>query len=260
MVVALQGELMPKNDRLALRLVSSLAHRGDDCRQMSTRTILVIEDEKDLANLVQRRLQQEGFDVIVATDGNSGLRAAKEQNPDLVVLDINMPGLDGLQVCRELRSEPRYAKLPILILSARASAADRVAGLELGADDYLVKPFLPRELVARVNAILRRAGDRLDKPAVICSGDLVIDLNAHQVTHRGQPLSMTAAEFRMLELLASHPGRVFSRDEIIESTPRNDAVTARSVDAHIVGIRKALGPAADCIETVRSVGYRFRRC
>jgi DNA-binding response OmpR family regulator len=225
---------------------------------MSTRTILVIEDEKDLSDLVQRKLEQEGFDVIVAMDGDAGLRIAKGQRPDLVVLDINMPGLDGLQVCRELRAEPRHARLPILILSARASAADRVTGLELGADDYLVKPFLPRELVARINAILRRAGHRLDRPAVICSGELVIDLHAHRVTYDGQPLPMTAAEFQILELLASHPGRVFSRDEIIESTPRESAVTSRSVDAHIVGIRKALGPAAASIETVRSVGYRFR--
>jgi DNA-binding response OmpR family regulator len=224
---------------------------------MSTRTILVIEDEKDLANLVRRCLEQEKFDVIVAGDGISGLRIAKEHRPDLVVLDINMPGLDGLQVCRQLRSEPRHSQLPILILSARASASDRVTGLELGADDYLVKPFVPRELLARVNAILRRTGDRAEKPAIIRSGDLVIDLHAHQVTHQGVELPMTAAEFSILELLASHPGRVFSRDEIIESSPRNDAVTARSVDAHIVGIRKALGPAAANIETVRSVGYRF---
>jgi DNA-binding response OmpR family regulator len=225
---------------------------------MTTRTILVIEDEKDLADLIRRCLEQEKFDVIVARDGVSGLRTAKEHRPDLVVLDINMPGLDGLAVCRQLRSEPRHAQLPILILSARASALDRVTGLELGADDYLVKPFVPRELIARVNAILRRSGDRAERPAVICSGELVIDLHAHKVTYRGQPLELTAAEFSMLELLASHPGRVFSRDEIIETSPRNDAVTARSVDTHIVGIRKALGPAAANIETVRSVGYRFR--
>jgi two-component system phosphate regulon response regulator PhoB len=225
---------------------------------MSPRTILVIEDQKDLADLVQRRLAQEGFDVIVATDGISGLQIAKEHRPDLIVLDINMPGLDGLQVCQQLRAEPRHARLPILILSARASAADRVVGLELGADDYLVKPFVPRELVARVNAILRRAGDPLEKHVVIRSGDLVIDLHGHQVTQHGKPLALTVAEFRILELLASHPGRAFTRDEIIEATPRNDAVTARTVDAHIVGIRKALGPAAAKIQTVRSVGYRFR--
>ncbi len=225
---------------------------------MSTHTVLVIEDEKDLRALLQRCLEQEGFDVIVATGGVSGLRIAKEHRPDLVLLDINMPGLDGLQVCRELRSAPRHADLPILFLSARASGADRVMGLELGADDYLVKPFLPRELVARVHAILRRTADRRDKPAIICSGDLVINLHAHQVTYRRQQVPVTAAEFAILELLASHPGRVFSRDEIIEAAPRNDAVTARTVDAHIVGIRKALGTAAAYIETVRSVGYRFR--
>ena len=121
-----------------------------------------------------------------------------------------------------------------------------------------MKPFVPRELVARVNAILRRAGDPMDKPAVIRSGDLVIDLHGHQVTNQGKPVTLTAAEFRILELLASHPGFAFSRDEIIEASPRNDAITSRTVDAHIVGIRKALGPAAMQIETVRSVGYRFR--
>jgi DNA-binding response OmpR family regulator len=225
---------------------------------MTTRTILVVEDEKELSTLIRRCLEQEQFDVIVAGDGIAGLRIARQHRPDLVVLDINMPGLDGLQVCRQLRSEPRHAQLPILILSARASGADRVRGLELGADDYLVKPFLPRELVARVNAILRRAGDRIDKPAVISRGELVIDLHAYQVTNHGQKVPVTAAEFRILELLATQPGRVFSRDEIIECAAHDEAVTSRSVDAHIVGIRKALGRAADCIETVRSVGYRFK--
>jgi DNA-binding response OmpR family regulator len=225
---------------------------------MGRRTILVIEDQKDLSELVQRRLAQEGFDVIVAMDGVSGLRIAREQHPDLVVLDINMPGLDGLQVCQQLRADPRNAHVPILILSARASAADRVVGLELGADDYLVKPFVPRELVARVNAILRRAGDQSAKAAVLDYGDLQIDLHGHQVTQQGKPVTLTAAEFRILELLASHAGRVFSRDEIIDATPRNSAITTRTVDAHIVGIRKALGPGAAHVETVRSVGYRFR--
>jgi DNA-binding response OmpR family regulator len=170
-----------------------------------------------------------------------------------------MPDIDGLEICKILRSEPRSVRLPILVLSARASAADRVLGLELGADDYLTKPFVSQELAARVRAILRRSDSYLVQPAVIQSGDLVIDLQGHRVSYAGKDIELTATEFRILELLASHKGRAFSRDEIIESALHSEeAVTERTVDAHIVGIRKALGPAADYIETVRSVGYCYR--
>jgi two-component system phosphate regulon response regulator PhoB len=226
---------------------------------MSTRTILVIDDQKDFADLVRRSLEKEGFDVILASDGTSGLQIAREHRPDLVVLDLTMPDIDGLDVCKRLRQEPRHARLPILVLSARASAADRVLGLETGADDYLVKPFVPQELVARVKAILRRA----DAPAVahakIHAGPLIVDIHGHKVTYRGKTVTLTAAEFRILEFLASHRGRAFSRDEIIEGALHSEvAVTERNVDAHVVGIRRALGPAADYVQTVRSVGYRFR--
>jgi two-component system phosphate regulon response regulator PhoB len=226
---------------------------------MSIQTILVIDDQKDLADLVRRSLEKEGFEVIVARDGTTGLRFAREHRPDLVVLDLTMPDIDGLEVCKRLRHEPRHAKLPIIVLSARASAADRVLGLELGADDYLIKPFVPQELVARVKAVLRRCEGQAIPHAILRFGDLVVDVHGHKVTYCGKALTLTAAEFRILELLASHPGRAFSRDEIIETALHSDAaVTERTVDAHIVGIRKALGPAGDYVETVRSVGYRFR--
>lgn len=226
---------------------------------MTIRTILVIDDQKDFADLVRRSLEKEGFEVIVASDGTTGLRFAREHRPDLVVLDLTMPDIDGLEVCQQLRTEPRHARLPIIVLSARGSAADRVLGLETGADDYLVKPFVPQELVARVKAVLRRCEDQAIPHAVIRSGDLVIDVHGYKVALRGKTVSLTAAEFRILELLASHPGRAFSRDEIIERALHSEAaVTERTVDAHIVGIRKALGAAGDCVETVRSVGYRFR--
>ena len=226
---------------------------------MPKQTILVIDDERDLADLVRRSLEAAGFDVILAPDGSSGLDIARSHRPDLIVLDLSMPGMDGLEVCQRLRREPRHAHLPIIVLSARASATDRVVGLELGADDYLIKPFLPRELVARVNAVLRRSAGHAHAHAVIRSGDLVIDVHGHKVSYRDNPILLTAAEFRVLEFLASHPGRAFSRDEILESALHSDsAVTERTVDAHIVGIRKALGAAAEHIETVRSVGYRFR--
>ncbi len=225
---------------------------------MPPQTILVIDDEKELARLVMRALEHEGYDVIYASDGTSGLRIAREHRPDLVVLDLTMPDIDGLEVCKSLRAEPRIARLPILVLSARASAADRILGLELGADDYLIKPFVAQELVARVKALLRRSDLNALKPAVIQSGDLTIDLVGHRVLHRGEKVPLTATEFRILELLASHKGRAFSRDEIIEAALRGEeSVTERTVDAHIVGIRKALGPAAGFIQTVRSVGYCY---
>lgn len=226
---------------------------------MRTQTILVIDDEKDFARLVERTLVGEGYDVIVASDGATGLQIAREHPPDLVVLDLTMPGIDGLEVCKVLRSEPRSARLAILVLSARASVADRIIGLEQGADDYLIKPFVPEELVARVKAILRRSVSHSEQSPAIQSGDLVIDLRGHRVLFRGRRINLTATEFRVLELLATHKGRAFSRDEIIESALQNeDAVTERTVDAHIVGIRKALGPAAAYIETVRTIGYCFQ--
>lgn len=222
-------------------------------------TILVIDDEKDFARLVVRALESEGYDVIVAADGKTGLKIAREHRPDLVVLDLTMPDIDGLEVCKALRSEPRSARLPILVLSGRASAADRVLGLELGADDYLVKPFVSQELVARVKAILRRADSQGLQAASIQSGDLLIDLQGHRVLYRGKKIELTATEFRILELLASHKGRAFSRDEIIElALHKEEAVTERTVDAHIVGLRKALGPAAAYVETVRSIGYCYQ--
>ena len=226
---------------------------------MSIRTILVIDDQKDFAELVRRSLEKEGFEVIVAMEGATGLAFARKHRPDLVVLDLTMPDMDGLVVCQRLRAEPRHARLPIIVLSARASAADRVLGLETGADDYLVKPFVPQELVARVKAVLRRSENQAIPHAIIRAGDMVIDVHGHKVAWHGKPVSLTAAEFRILELLASHPGRAFSRDEISETALRSEAaVTERTVDAHIVGIRKALGPAGDYVETVRSVGYRFQ--
>jgi DNA-binding response OmpR family regulator len=226
---------------------------------MRSQTILVIDDDRDLARVIVRTLEQEGYDVIHASNGTSGLQIAREHRPDLVVLDLTMPDIDGLEVCKTLRREPRSARLPILVLSARASAADRVLGLELGADDYLIKPFVAQELAARVKAILRRSELSSVQPIVIESGDLLIDLQGHRVLHRGKKVELTATEFRILELLATHKGRAFSRDEIIELALKNDeAVTERTVDAHIVGIRKALGAAGEYIETVRSVGYCYR--
>lgn len=226
---------------------------------MHERTILVIDDQDEFSRYVRRFLEKAGFEVIVARDGSTGLSIARKHPLDLVVLDLTMPDIDGLEVCKQLRADPRKQRLPILVLSARATAADRVLGLESGADDYLVKPFDPAELVARVNALLRRSTLPEKPAATVRAGDLSIDLGARKVLYRGVSVILTAAQFRVLEVLALHAGTVLSRDEIIEAALRDDTeVTERTVDVHIANIRKALGPASIHLETVRSFGYVFQ--
>jgi len=226
---------------------------------MKKGTILVIDDEKDLIELVRYNLEKDGFDVIAATDGQSGLEVVKKHRPDLVVLDLMMPGLDGLQVCQQLRADPRAGRIPVIMLTAKATEADRIVGLELGADDYITKPFSPREVLARVKAVLRRSTPAADQRQVIKAGELSIDLSGHEVSFRGQRVALTATEFRILEFLAARPGRVFSRDEIIDAALGNEtAVFDRTVDVHITAIRRKLGSGSECIETVRGFGYKFR--
>ncbi len=226
---------------------------------MSKGTILVIDDEKDLIELVRYNLEKEGYDVIAATDGQSGLEVIRKHRPELVMLDLMMPGMDGLQVCQHLRADQRTARTPVIMLTAKATEADRIVGLELGADDYVTKPFSPREVVARVKAVLRRAGAQQDSPQVIRSGDLTIDINGHDVAFAGTRIALTATEFRILRFLAGRPGRVFSRDEIIDAALDNDsAVFDRTIDVHITAIRRKLGKGGDMIETVRGFGYKFR--
>jgi two-component system, OmpR family, alkaline phosphatase synthesis response regulator PhoP len=221
--------------------------------------ILVIDDEADLIELVRYNAQREGFDVIAATNGHSGITLAKQRKADLIVLDVMMPGMDGLDVCRELRRDPDTRGTPVIMLTARAAESDRVVGLELGADDYLTKPFSPRELMARVKAVLRRTQYQSDPSQAIRRGDLVVDPERHEVTWEGQPVSMTATEFRILQLLAGKAGRVLSRDEIIDAALGRDAlVFDRTIDVHITSIRKKLGSGGTQIETVRGFGYKFR--
>lgn len=225
---------------------------------MSKGTVLVIDDEKDMIELLRYNLEQEGFDVIGASKGEEGLRVAAEHRPDLVVLDLMMPGMDGLEVCRRLRQDPRTARLPVVMLTAKASEADRVVGLELGADDYVTKPFSPREVVARVKAILRRVSAPAQSET-LRRGDLVIDVTRREVTWKGKAVSLTATEFRLIQFLATCPGRVLSRAEIIEGALGHDvAVTDRTVDVHVTAIRRKLGRGGDVIETVRGFGYKLR--
>lgn len=221
-------------------------------------TILVIDDEKDLIELIRYNLEKEGFEVKGAADGENGLAMARQKTPDLILLDLMLPGIDGLEVCRALRSEARTSRIPIIMLTARGTEPDRVVGLELGADDYVTKPFSPRELVARIRALLRRASSPQPPPDIIRRGALVMDLGRREVTCGKTVIDLTATEFKLLQFLASQPGRVFSRSELIDGVLGRDvAVLDRTIDVHMVALRKKLGGCSELIETVRGFGYRF---
>ena len=227
---------------------------------MNRETILIVEDEADILDLVSVNLAREGFRVLGAADGEAGLALAREQAPDLVLLDLMLPGLDGLQVCRALRADTRTRALPILMLTARGGEADVVAGLDAGADDYLTKPFSPKILVARVRAVLRRRGAAPGGEGdLLRARDLVIHPGRHEVLVGDRVVDLTATEFRLLHYLARRPGWVFTRGQIVQAV-RGDGypVTERSVDVQIYGLRRKLGEADAYIETVRGVGYRFR--
>ena len=228
---------------------------------MAHEHILVVDDEPDLLELIRYSLGQHGYEVTCALSGEEALTQLDARPPDLVVLDLMLPGADGLEICRAMKRDARTALIPIIILSARGEEADVVAGLELGADDYLTKPFSPRVLQARIKAVLRRQqSDTAEEDSTVISrGDLVIHPGRHEVTLRGQPVPLTSTEFRILCLLVRRPGWVFSRQQIIEAAPGHDAsVTERSVDVHIVSLRRKLGASGQAIETIRGIGYRFK--
>jgi two-component system phosphate regulon response regulator PhoB len=224
--------------------------------------ILVVEDEADLAELVAFNLEQAGHTVKTACDGRTALATIAEEAPALVVLDIMLPDLSGIEVCRRLRQQPATMRLPVVMLTARGEEVDRVIGLEVGADDYVVKPFSPRELVLRIGAILRRLSDSsgADGAAeVIQCGNLSIDVGAHRVDVDGEPADLTALEFRLLLDLARRRGLVQSRDALLERVwGYQPGVETRTVDTHIKRLREKLGAASDHVETVRGVGYRLR--
>jgi DNA-binding response OmpR family regulator len=225
-----------------------------------SKTILIVDDEKDLQELVRFNLEKEGFDVIVARDSASGLEIALRHKPDLIVLDLMMPGLDGLEICRRLRADERGRRLPILMLTARSTEADRIVGLEFGADDYVTKPFSPRELVARIKAILRRTGEHEEAEEVIRREKLILDIGARSASYDQKPVELTATEFRILQFMARRPGRAIQRDEIITGALDSDSnVFDRTIDVHITAIRRKLREGAHLIETVRGFGYRFHR-
>ena len=226
---------------------------------MAKETVLVIDDEKDLIELVRYNLEKEGFRVLSALDGEAGMSIAAQEAPDAIVIDLMLPGIDGLDVCRQLRAAERTSRVPIIMLTAKSSESDRVVGLELGADDYVTKPFSPRELAARVKAVLRRASPQRQRADLIRVGELVIDPERYEVSCGTKPVALTATEFRLLLLLAGRPERVFSRNDVINATLGRDVtVLDRTVDVHVVSLRRKLGKCGQWIETVRGFGYRFR--
>lgn len=221
--------------------------------------ILVVEDDPDIQQLVQWHLKAADFQVLAAGDGRLALEMAWRDPPDLVLLDLMLPEVDGLEVCKSLKRDPRTAAVPVLMLTARGEEADRILGLELGADDYIVKPFSPRELVLRVQAILRRAREPAASAVVLQREGLKIDLESHQVWIDQAPVELTATEFKLLLHLMQNRGRVQSRDQLLDRVwgYQFDGY-ARTVDTHIRRLRQKIGPYADWIETLRGVGYRFR--
>jgi two-component system phosphate regulon response regulator PhoB len=229
---------------------------------MNKGTILVVDDEEDILELIRYNLAKEGYRVLTATSGENGLALARTEVVDLVILDLMLPGMDGFDVCRAIKNDAKTKHLTVIMLTAKGEEADVVSGLEIGADDYVTKPFSPRVLLARVKSSLRRGKQpaRPDGASVLTIEQLSIDPKRHEVTYGGKVLDLTHTEFKLLHFLALQPGVVFSREHIVDEIHGTDyPVTDRSVDVQVVGLRKKLGDGGSYIETVRGVGYRFKQ-
>ena len=228
---------------------------------MPSERILVIEDEADLREVMAYNLRREGYKVATAADGADGVRGAKESKPDLILLDLMLPDLDGLEVCRRVRQDAELAKTPIIMVTAKGEETDVIVGLGVGADDYVRKPFSVKELVARVGAVLRRGAHEGEDESLraLRRGPIEIDPGRHEVTVDGESVRFTATEFRLLHFLAKRPGRVYERETLLRRVLGDDAFhVERNIDVHVRSIRKKLGERRDMIETVRGVGYKFR--
>lgn len=227
---------------------------------MNKGTICIVEDEEDIREILEIQLKREGYATISAETGEEGLRLIREQKPELVLLDLMLPGMDGFDVCRALRSEKRTREIPVIMLTARGEEADIVTGLEIGADDYVTKPFSPRVVTSRVKSVLRRGQRRNEDPnGILEYADIEVDQPRHLVRVKGNQVDLTATEYKLLVFLIKRPGWVFTRQQIVDNVRGEDyAVTERSVDVQVVGLRKKLGNQAEWIETVRGVGYRAR--
>ncbi|GAB6137537.1 response regulator [Halanaerobaculum tunisiense] len=222
--------------------------------------ILVVDDEENIVQLVEFNLKKEGYEVITASKGQQALELVRQQEPDLIVLDLMLPGVDGFDICRKIRQNDQYSNLPIIILSAKEEEVDKILGLELGADDYVTKPFSPRELIARVKAVLRRVEGQSSTPEVIEAGDIRLDLNKYQVEVSEVEIDLTPKEFELLSILITNINQVFSRSYLLKEVWGYDYQgDTRTVDVHIRRLRKKIGEYStlDYIKTVRGVGYKF---
>jgi two-component system, OmpR family, alkaline phosphatase synthesis response regulator PhoP len=227
-------------------------------------TVLVVEDDPDIQELLAYNLKREGYTVLAAVSAEAGRRQIEQVLPEIIVLDIMLPGMDGLEFLRELKQSPRVASVPVIMLTAKGEDTDVVSGLELGADDYVTKPFSPRVLVARIRACLRKGAPRASREPVdsglLEAHGLSLDPLRHEAAAEGRALELSATEFAILETLMRDPGRVYTRQQIIDAVKGPDyPVTERSVDVQILGLRKKLGSQGDCVETVRGIGYKLRR-
>jgi two-component system alkaline phosphatase synthesis response regulator PhoP len=221
--------------------------------------ILIVDDEKDIVEAVEYNLKKEGFKVFKAFDGINGLRIARDKVPDLIILDLMLPGVSGLDICKTLKNEPKTSNTPIIMLTAKTEEVDKVLGLELGADDYITKPFSIRELIARIKTIMKRYGkkEKVFKP-IIKLTDLEIDIERHEVKVKNKPVELTAKEFELLRYLAENKGRVFSRERLLDVVWGIEvAIETRTVDVHIRRLREKLGKAGEIIKTLRGVGYKI---
>ncbi len=226
---------------------------------MKKAKILIVEDEKDIVELVQYNLEREGLSTVAVNTGEEAVKILQHQSVDLIILDLMLPGMDGLETCRLLKQENKTSSIPILMLTAKSEESDVVVGLQLGADDYVTKPFSPKVLIARVKAILRRFTDHKTPLEMREIARIRIDIPKHKITYQGKPITLTMIEFNILEFLSRYPGRVFSRDQIMDKVWKEGKfIVDRAVDVHIRGLRKKLKTAAHLIETVRGVGYRFK--
>lgn len=228
--------------------------------KISKETILIVEDEKDIVKMLDYNLKKDGFKAISARNGEDALIAVNRTHPDLVILDLMLPGMDGLEVAKTLKANTKTASIPIIMLTAKSQESDKIVGLELGADDYVTKPFSPRELIARIKAVLRRMKDRSNLPEVLKIGDLIIDFSKIAVTLKNRPVELTAKEFELLKILIKSKGRVLSRDYLLDTIWGFDQaaeIQTRTVDVHIRTLRKKLKSESGHIVTVKNYGYRF---
>ncbi|TWT94736.1 Phosphate regulon transcriptional regulatory protein PhoB [Botrimarina colliarenosi] len=226
---------------------------------MAKAKILVVEDDRSLADVLEYNLRQEGYETYVAYDGQDGLNQSKLRAPDLVVLDVMLPVIDGLEICRRIRADPVTKKQLVLMLTAKGEETDQVAGFSVGVDDYVAKPFSVRVLLERVKALLRRLASPTQPGDILVSQGILVDRERHRVTANEEVLDLTPSEFGLLEALIRQPGRVFSRSELIDAALGGDSlVLERTIDVHVRALRKKLAGHADLVETVRGIGYRFR--